>query len=432
MSTHSAKISVGNIEDTAEKIFIRRTETHNVVVWLLILFAGSLLLSLLFIIFTLAFYGDTFDGGVFTTGLVFVGLGLGLPFWVLVNIQMEIDPISRKFLIRRTYLVGYPRTKTIEIFFDQIEDVYHTYQTSRSGKKHTNKLSIDLIDQEPILLEFMNDFDKASLLEAQFAAWLGLELEEKEEEPDDNEREEAVESEHLTPEFEALFEMSTEEYRSTLWRDLRSWGIVMLIMGAFRVLLMQPMPLANGLIFIAVGAATFYFRSTFSFFAIYLVLLLWSNVNEFILSPTTSLSSYVFSIIMIMFLISRLNHFRRAERELLQDDNENTMQHLSHDAQLASWLFPWLSFIFALTSGGLLIGVLFVAVALYDFVLVTSWLEWTLDFSLGLALGLSALSVGIGVGSFASRAPSRWASGLGVFGGLLVYTLWAVVTLSGG
>lgn len=222
--------------------------------------------------------------------------------------------------------------------------------------------------------------------------------------------------------FQMLYQTSASEngnneliysYHEKMLRQLRSWGFILLFLGAVQVFTSDFLSTTWGFLLIFVGVSSFYFRSP-AMFIIYGSTLAWAAISN---SFSGSGGWVAFSLLQVFFSFQTFRqyfHFRPktpASRNMVDGD-------LAVLPDKAAKPFPWLSLLFGSVS---LIGFVTTLLAAIIFINISATGEIPpfISFIEGLVIDFAVIGFAAGLASLLSRYKYKLISIIGMIAGAL-------------
>lgn len=110
--------------------------------------------------------------------------------------------------------------------------------------------------------------------------------------------------------------LPTSEAFERMHKEIRSWGISLLILGGLSVLASGFLNAQWGLVLVIVGVMSFFFKDA-SMFAVYAVVLAWAGINNLLSATGTWALFALFQFWLTFTTFQRFFIYRRVERESL-------------------------------------------------------------------------------------------------------------------
>ncbi len=134
----------------------------------------------------------------------------------------------------------------------------------------------------------------------------------------------------------------TGTYHAML-REIRSWAFWLLGMGVVHVIVSGVFSAPWGVLLIAVGLASFYFRDA-AMFVVYAVTLGWAGVSNLLSGSSTWMVLAILQAFFVYMTLRQFQRFRRAQAEELQKlQAEHPEQSLPSDRSVR--IFPWVGLV---------------------------------------------------------------------------------------
>jgi hypothetical protein len=205
--------------------------------------------------------------------------------------------------------------------------------------------------------------------------------------------------------------------RAVLFKENRSWGIWLLIMGVIHVLTSGFLSAPWGIMLVLVGLGSFLFKSA-SMFIIYAVTLSWAAISNLVSLETNWI---IFALLQLFFAYRTFRQFGRFSK--LESTYNDLLAAVEGDGsatinRTATW-FPWL---------GLLLGCLsiFGQILLFSIVIVLAvfsqggeTVPGYVDFLFDLLLNAGVLGFSVGLASVLANYRPRPVAIIGMVGGAL-------------
>ena len=208
--------------------------------------------------------------------------------------------------------------------------------------------------------------------------------------------------------------------RLVMLKEIRSWGIWSLGLGAVHILAGGFFSAPWGILLLIVGLASFFFR-TASMFIIYTVILIWVAFSN----ALSGLGGWMLFALLQLYLAARVlqqfRRFRQVELKLV----EPTANHTHDNALIVSrsrQFFPWLGSLLSCSSVlGILI--LFAALILMEAAGETTTYAQLWAFLVDLTMNVGVLGFAVGLASLLSGYRPKILGITGLVAGLLIMGL---------
>lgn len=199
-------------------------------------------------------------------------------------------------------------------------------------------------------------------------------------------------------------------------REIRSWGITLLILGAIQILAAGFLSNTWGILLVIVGLASFYFRSA-AMFVIYGTILSWAAVSNAFSSGGWA----AFSLIQAFFAFQTFRQFfrfRPGAQNVQFSDYEAPLAK-QFDMDKAARPFPWVGFILGLVSlGGLVM--IFLGIFLFIGLTGNNEIPGIVNFAEGIIVDFAVLGLAAGLASLLLNYQHKLLSTIGAVSGGLV------------
>jgi hypothetical protein len=216
-------------------------------------------------------------------------------------------------------------------------------------------------------------------------------------------------------------------YPEKMLREIRSWGILLLIIGVIQVVSAEFLSNTWGLLLIIVGLASFYFRSP-AMFVVYGTTLSWAAVSNALSGAGTW---GMFSILQVFFAFLTFRQYFQFRSQIA--DSQFSLESTQEERlriDKAAKPFPWISFSLGSIS---LLGMVTVIVAIFLYVAMTNSEEIPafLIYSEGLTIDFAVLGFATGLASLLTKYKFKVLSIIGMVTGILVLMIEIALFLFG-
>lgn len=200
-------------------------------------------------------------------------------------------------------------------------------------------------------------------------------------------------------------------------REIRSWGIMLLILGVIQVVASEFLSNSWGILLVIVGLASFYFRSP-AMFVIYGTTLIWAAISN----ALSGAGGWVaFSLFQVFLAFQTFRQFFQFRSTFVAHQNieisDTPKPQLNSDK--AARPFPWTSIVLGAVS---FIGLILIILGTILFIGLTGSqnLPDFISFAEGLIIDLAVLGFSTGLASILSSYQYKWVSIIGMITGGLV------------
>lgn len=336
-------------------------------------------------------------------GFVFFALALIFPYSLPLNIQISFNFLAGQITLTAFYLLRRPQHTELLVPFSQVAKLDFRFA------KPINKRIVDvyLVDGTKFVLDFGLRKNEAQKLVDRFSSLAGSQVAPVLNSP------------------EAVKVADVTGTQALMQRELRSWSIWLLVLGAGQMFVAQGFS-SWGALLIGVGLASFYFRES-AMFVVYAATIAWAGLSNLLSGTASAWNFFAFFQFYLAFVVFRqFQRFQKAEREV-QPSSEAEPETISR----AGKLFPWCSAIFGV--GGLMgYALTWLAAIIFAVLKITTTENPLVWDALGL-LEASTIYAGIlglatGLAGWISAFPRKWVSILGTVTGALTLIISLVVT----
>lgn len=230
-----------------------------------------------------------------------------------------------------------------------------------------------------------------------------------------------------TPYLSEVPAKTPSPFPEKMLREIKSWGIVLLVLGLIQVVSSEFLSSTWGLLLIAVGLTSFYFRSP-AMFVVYGTTLSWAAVSNALSSAGTW---GMFSILQVFFAFVTFRQYFQFRSQITNSQFalESTQEEYIKIDKAAK-PFPWISLLLGSIS---LIGLVtvFVAVILYVGITNSEEVPAFLTFGEGIVVDFAVLGFATGLASILTKYKYKALSIIGMVMAALVLIIEVVFILFG-
>lgn len=200
---------------------------------------------------------------------------------------------------------------------------------------------------------------------------------------------------------------------STILKEIRSWAVTLLILGALSIFASGVLSAPWGVMLIIVGLASFYFRSS-AVMVVYGVTLAWAGVTNLISGQGFWIGFAILQGYLVFRVFQKFISFRQAELSLGEQDSDPNGLTPKRSANV----FPWVSGLLGFFS---LLGFVGIFVGMVIFIVVTKSqvVPQFVIFLEGLIVNFGVLGFAVGLASILSKHPRKIVAIVGMVTGVL-------------
>src|SRR5690349_3186775 len=207
----------------------------------------------------------------------------------------------------------------------------------------------------------------------------------------------------------------------TILKEIRSWAVTSLILGALHLFVSGFFSAPWGVLLMTVGLASFYVRSS-AMLVVYAVTLAWAGVSNLISGESGWVGFAVLQFFLVYRVFRNFQLFRRSESAL----TEAELSASDLTPARAAAIFPWAALTLGVLSLVGLVGVFLLAVVL----VVVSGSETVpgfLGFLEGLVVNGGVLGLALGLASLLCKHPRKGLAIAGMVTGILTLVVEMVL-----
>jgi hypothetical protein len=202
-------------------------------------------------------------------------------------------------------------------------------------------------------------------------------------------------------------------FHSTILKEIRSWAITLLVLGVISLFASGFLSAPWGVLLIAVGLASFYFRSS-SMMVVYAVTLAWAGISNISSGQIFWIGFAVFQAFLVYRVFKKFISFRQVETNSGMEEASSSGLTLQRCAGIFPWAAGGLGVFSFLGLIGLFIGVIALAVLARNHTVPAF-----LSFIEGLVVNCGVLGFAVGLASVLSKFPRKAIAIAGMVTGIL-------------
>lgn len=283
------------------------------------------------------------------TVLGVVGLGLAVMFLAIAPLatHLTFDFSSQQLTFVVEYVIHWPRRLEVRAPLRQLVQV--SLRPALLGRR--NIVDVVLADGTRIVLQFGRRYAEVERFVNRLGSLAG------------------TEAAPVLNAPQAVTALEVTGTQSLMYRELRSWGVWLLVMGGAQMVAAQGFS-PWGTLLIGIGLASFYLRES-PMFLIYAVTVAWAGLSNLLHGEGLWKGFALFQGLLTYQLFVQFQRFRRVEHlpptEISTDLPATPEPNASRPPERARNLFPWLALIlgassltvFILSFAGSVVNVLF-------------------------------------------------------------------------
>ncbi len=210
-------------------------------------------------------------------------------------------------------------------------------------------------------------------------------------------------------------------FQSTILKEIRSWAITLLILGALHIVATDSFSAPWGILLILVGLASFYFRTS-AMMVVYAVTLAWAGLSNITSGQGVWIGFALLQWFLVFRVFQKFLSFRQVEANSVMEETNSS----GLTPKRSAGILPWVAGALGTLSLLGLVGVFVMAILLVAFSGNQSVPPF-LIFIEGLIVNCGVLGFAVGLASVLCKYPRKVLSITGMVTGLLTLLIETIL-----